>query len=69
MCWWSPGWSHSSELLCSAAMFILFQPCLGLWVIIGVHESIFRRMGSDESSESCGSAGDEGRVAWHRRLG
>jgi len=62
-CWPSSGWSHSSEPLSSATVFILFQPCLGSQVIFDVCESILRRMGSDES------AGDEGRMAWHRRPG
>lgn len=68
-CWRSSGWSHSSEQLCSATLFILFQPCLGSRVIISVCESIFRRMGSNECAESRGSAGDKGRVAWHGRPG
>lgn len=63
----SSGWSCNSELPRSAAAFIFFQPCLGSQVIIGVCESFCRRMGSDESAESCGFAGDE--VAWHGRPG
>lgn len=67
-CWPSSGWSSRSELLCSADAFNFFQPCPGSQVIFGECESIFRRMASDDSTESCGSAGNKGRVAWHGRF-